>query len=92
MLRETSKVIKSKCSGQWRESVCGSWEKGSHIGDGGARPSRKGNGAAVGSRVEEKGRSNMATETGNGLATASRDEYAQSECYCALYSNCIAEP
>ncbi len=39
--------------------------------------------------AEEKGRSNMATGAGDGLATASRDDYAQSECYCALYSNCI---
>jgi transcription elongation factor len=39
--------------------------------------------------AEEKGRSNMATGAGDGLATALRDVYAQSECYCALYSNCI---
>jgi hypothetical protein len=39
--------------------------------------------------VEEKGRSNMATGAGDGLATASRDGYAQSECYCALYSSYI---
>jgi hypothetical protein len=39
--------------------------------------------------AEERGRSNIATGTGDGLATASRDGYAQSECYCALYSSCI---
>ncbi len=39
--------------------------------------------------AEEKGRSNMATGAGDGLATASRDGYAQSECHCALYSSCI---
>ncbi len=39
--------------------------------------------------AEVKGRSNMATGAGDGLATASRDGDAQSECYCALYSNCI---
>jgi hypothetical protein len=31
--------------------------------------------------VEEKGRSSMATETGDGLGTTSRDSYAQSECF-----------
>jgi hypothetical protein len=30
------------CNGQWGGSVCGSWGKGSHFGDEGARPSRKG--------------------------------------------------
>ncbi len=39
--------------------------------------------------VEGERRSSMTTETGDGLATTSRDGYAQSECYCALYSNCI---
>jgi hypothetical protein len=37
--------------------------------------------------AEEKGHSDMATDAGDGLATASRDGYAQSECYCALYSS-----
>ncbi len=32
--------------------------------------------------AEEKGHSDMATDAGDGLATASRDVYAQSECYC----------
>jgi hypothetical protein len=38
------------CNGQWGESVCGSWGKENHFADGGALPSRKGEGAAVGSR------------------------------------------
>ncbi len=37
--------------------------------------------------AEEKGHSHMATDAGDGLATASRDVYTQSECYCALYSS-----
>ncbi len=37
----------------------------------------------------EKRHSNMATAAGDGLATASRDDHAQIECYCALYSSCI---
>ncbi len=36
--------------------------------------------------VEEKRHSKMAKDAGDGLATPSRDVYAQSECYCALYS------
>ncbi len=78
------------CGRQWGGSVCGSWGKGIQLGDRGARPSRMGKGAAVGSRQRRrKGRSNMATGAGDGLATASRDGYTQSECYCALYNNCI---
>ncbi len=34
--------------------MCGSWGKGSHLGDRGARPSRKGKGAAVGSRQRRR--------------------------------------
>ncbi len=34
--------------------------------------------------VEEKGHSDMAIDAGDGLATLSRDVYAQRECYCAL--------
>jgi hypothetical protein len=34
---------------------------------------------------EEKGHSYMAIDAGDGLATPSRDVYAQSECYFALY-------
>ncbi len=37
--------------------------------------------------VEEKRHSKMAKDVGDGLATPSRDDYAQSECYCALYSS-----
>ncbi len=37
------------CNGQWEGSVCGSWEKGSHLGNRGARPARMGKRPAVGS-------------------------------------------
>jgi hypothetical protein len=37
--------------------------------------------------AEEKGQSNMAVDAGDRLVTPSRDVYAQSECYCALYSS-----
>jgi hypothetical protein len=37
--------------------------------------------------AEEKGHSDMAIDAGDGLVTPSRDVYAQSECYCALYSS-----
>jgi hypothetical protein len=37
--------------------------------------------------VEEKRHSDMAIDAGDRLATPSRDVYAQSECYCALYSS-----
>ncbi len=37
--------------------------------------------------VEEERHSKMANDAGDVLATPSRDVYAQSECYCALYSS-----
>jgi hypothetical protein len=37
--------------------------------------------------VEEKRQSEIANDAGDGLATPSRDVYAQSECCCALYSS-----
>jgi hypothetical protein len=37
--------------------------------------------------AEEKRHSDMAIDAGDGLVTPSRDVYAQSECYCALYSS-----
>ncbi len=37
--------------------------------------------------AEEKGHSDMAVDAGDVLVTPSRDFYAQSECYCALYSS-----
>jgi hypothetical protein len=37
--------------------------------------------------VEEDRHSGMAQDTGDGLATSTRDVYAQSECYCALCNN-----
>jgi hypothetical protein len=42
------------CGKQWGGSVCGSWGKGIHLGDQGARPSRMGKGAAVGSRQRRR--------------------------------------
>ncbi len=42
--------------------------------------------------AEEKGHSDMAIDAGDGLATPSRDVYAQSECYCALYSSYTVYP
>jgi hypothetical protein len=38
-------------------------------------------------RTVEKRHSKMAKGAGDGLATPSRDVFAQSECYCALYSS-----
>jgi hypothetical protein len=64
-------------------------EREAILGTGGARPLRKGIGQQLAPDREEKGRSSMDTETGDGLTTISRDGYAQSEHYCALYSNCI---
>jgi hypothetical protein len=70
--------------------VCGSWGKGCHFGDGRARPPREGEGGSSWFQtVAEERPSSMTTETGDGLATTSRDGYAQSEYYCALYSNCV---
>jgi hypothetical protein len=60
-----------------------SWEQGGPVLQKGER------GGSWFQTAEEKGRSNMATGAGDGLATASRDDYAQSECYCALYINWI---
>jgi hypothetical protein len=31
-------LLKSNCNRQWGGSVCGSWGKGSHFGDGGPGP------------------------------------------------------
>ncbi len=42
--------------------------------------------------AEEKRHSKMAKDAGDGLATLSRDGYAQSECYCALYSSYTVQP
>jgi hypothetical protein len=67
--------------------VRGSWEKGCHLGEGRARtPQEKERGSSWFWTVGEERRSSMTTETGDGLAMTSRDGYAQSECYCALYS------
>ncbi len=69
--------------------MCGSWGKGSHLGDQGPDHQKGERGGSWRQTAEEKGRSNMGTEAGDGLATASRDSDAQSECFCALYSSCI---
>jgi hypothetical protein len=37
--------------------------------------------------AEERGHSDIAIDARDGLTTPSRDVYAQSECYCALYSS-----
>ncbi len=42
--------------------------------------------------VEGKRHSKMAKDAGDGLTTPSRDVYAQSECYCALYSSYTVQP
>jgi hypothetical protein len=73
--------------------VCGSLGKGSHLGNQGGPAHQKGEkGGSWLQTAEEKRRSNMATGAGDGLATASRDGHAQSECYCALYISCIVLP
>ncbi len=65
--------------------MCGSWGKGSHLGNRGGPALQKGErGGSWLQTAEEKGRSNMATGAGDRLATASRDGDAQSEYYCAL--------
>jgi hypothetical protein len=66
-------------------------EREAILGTGGPGPQKR-KGAAVGSR--QWGRRDVAAwpprrDAGDGLATTSRNGYAQSECYCALYSNCI---
>jgi hypothetical protein len=55
----------------------------------GPAPQKRERGSSWLQTVGEEGRSSMATEMGDGLATTLRDGYSQSECYCALYSNCI---
>ncbi len=50
------------------------------LGTGGPGPPEKGRGGSWFQTVGEERRSRMATETGDRLATTSRDGYAQSEC------------
>ncbi len=64
-------------------------EKGAILETGGPAHQKGERGGSWHQTAEEKGHSNMATGAGDGLATTSRDGYAQSECYCALYSSCI---
>jgi hypothetical protein len=70
------------------EGVCvDPGEKGAILEAGG--PARQ-EGEKAGSwlqTVEEKIHSKIAKDAGDGLATSSRDVYAKSECYCALYSS-----
>jgi hypothetical protein len=61
-------------------------EREAILGTGGPALQRRERGSSWFLTVEEKGRSNMATETGDGLATTSRDGYTQSE----LFVHCTA--
>ncbi len=74
------------------EGVCvDPGERETFLGTGGPGPApqKRERGSSWLQTVGEKGCSSMATKMGDGLAKTSRDGYAQSECYCALYSNCI---
>jgi hypothetical protein len=55
-------------------------EKGAILGTRGPSHQKGERGGSWLQTAEEKGRSNMATGAGDGLATASRDGYAESEC------------
>ncbi len=72
------------------EGVCvDPGEKGAILETGGPGPPERGKGWQLAPDSGGEGTNNMATGAGDGLATASRDGYAQSECYCALYSSYI---
>ncbi len=58
-------------------------------GWGGPAPQERERGRSWFRTMGEERRSSMTTETGDGLATTPRDGYVQSECYCALYLNCV---
>ncbi len=62
-------------------------EKEAILDAGGPGPPGEGKGKKWLQTVEEDRRSGMAKDAGDGLATSSRDVYAQSECYCALCSS-----
>ncbi len=62
-------------------------EKGAILESGGPGPLGGGKAGSWLQTAEEERHSDMATDAGDGLATASRDVYAQGECYCALYSS-----
>ncbi len=67
-------------------------EEGAKLEAGGPGPP---GGEKVGSwlqTAEGKRHSKMAKNVGDGLTTSSRDGYAQSECYCALYSSYTVKP
>jgi hypothetical protein len=53
-------------------------------GWGGPALQKRGGGSSWLQTVGEERRSSMATETGDGLATTSRDGYAQSECFVCI--------
>ncbi len=73
-----------------REGVCmDPGEKDAILGTGRPTPPGKGEGQQLVPDSGEERRSSMTTETGDGLATTSRNGYEQSECHCALYSNCV---
>jgi hypothetical protein len=64
------------------ERVCVDPEKRKTIlGTGGPALQKRGGGSSWFQTVGEERRSRMATETEDGLATTSRDGYAQSECF-----------
>jgi hypothetical protein len=69
-----------------RERVCADpGKRDAILGTGGPTPPGKGEGQQL---VPDSGggETSMTTETGDGLATTSRDGYEQSECCHALYS------
>jgi hypothetical protein len=60
------------------------------LGTGGpAPPQERERGSSWFRTVGEERHSSMTTDTGDGLATTSKDSYAQCECYCALYSSYV---
>jgi hypothetical protein len=63
------------------EGVCvDPGEKGAILENGGSALQKRERGSSWLQTAEERGRSNMVTGAGDGLATASREVYAQSEC------------
>jgi hypothetical protein len=71
-----------------REGVCvDPGEKGAILEIGGPPRQEREKAGSWLQTVEEDTRSEMAKDAGDGLATSSRDVYAQSECYCALRSS-----
>ncbi len=65
------------------------WKRDAILGTGGPAPQERERGNSWSWTVGEERRGSMTTETGDGLATTSRDGYAQSECCHALYSKYV---